>query len=275
MRKFKNLVIGIIALLTLILSGCTGLVSKEVKEKELVKVGISWERVFPNGVVSEDVQMYIDSVKMAGAEPVLLPQIKTEEDALNALKTVDAVILTGGEDIDPAYYNEQPHPNLYELSKERDLSDFLLLKTAVKEDYPVLGTCRGMQFLNVVLGGTLYQDLPTEYISNLTHRDPKGEDFVSHDCKITDKNSKLYNMLKVEDLTVNSWHHQAIERLGKGLKVTALSSDGIIEAVELEGATFVIGTQFHPEWHVGGDKDEMFLPIFETLIEYGAKNRKK
>ena len=168
MKKFKNLVIGIIALFTLILSGCTSLVSKEVKEKEPVKVGISWEKDYDNGILPEN---YIVSVKRAGGIPILLPQIKTEEDALNALKTVDAVILTGGEDITPSYYNEKPHPKAYDPAAERDLSDSLLLKAAIKEDYPVLGTCRGMQLLNVVLGGTLYQDLPSEYISDLVHRE--------------------------------------------------------------------------------------------------------
>ena len=107
----------------------------------------------------------------------------------------------------------------------------------------------------------------------MVHRDPKGENFVYHDCTIIDKNSHLYKMLKTEKLTVNSWHHQALERLGEGLKVTAKSSDGIIEGVELEGKTFVVGTQFHPEWHVGSDKNYKFLPVFETLRDYGLKHR--
>lgn len=270
MKKFKNLFIGLIALLSLILSGCTGLVSKENKEKEPVRIGISWEKEYEEGKLPEN---YMVSVKKAGGVPVLLPQIKTEQEALEALKTVDAVILTGGEDITPSYYNEKPHPKAYDPAAERDLSDSLLLKAAIKEDYPVLGTCRGMQLLNVILGGTLYQDLPSEYISDLVHRDPNGKVYVFHDCKIIDKNSKLYNMIQMEEFTVNSWHHQSVERLGKGLKVTALASDGMIEGVELEGATFVVGTQFHPEQHVFTN-DDKFLPIFKTLVEYGAKNKR-
>lgn len=272
MKKFKTLIISIIALFTLILSGCTGYKVKETS-KEPVKVGISWDRNYGKEI-PEDTLAYMVSIKKAGATPVLLPQLKTEEDAINALKTVDAVILTGGEDINPIYYGEKPHKKLETLKEDRDISDILLLKTALKEDYPVLGTCRGMQLLNVVLGGTLYQDLPTEYISNLTHRDPNRKNFVFHDFKIIDKNSKLYNMLKMEDLTVNSWHHQAVERLGKGLKVVGTSSDGMIEAVELDEATFVVGVQFHPEHHVY-ENDDKFLPIFQTLVEYGAKNREK
>lgn len=274
MKKRLNIVLlSIIAVLMFILSGCKSFDIKNEQKEEPVKIGISWERDFPNGI-SEDVQMYVDSVKKAGAVPVLLPQVKNEKDAENVLKTVDAVILTGGEDINPAYYGEKPHRNAETPKADRDVSDYWLLKTAIEKDYPVLGTCRGMQMMNTVLKGTLYQDLPTEYISDLVHRDPKKENFVYHDCTIIDKKSHLYKMLKTENLTVNAWHHQSLERIGNGLKVTAVSSDGVIEAVELEDATFVVGVQFHPEWHVAGDNNLMFLPIFETLRDYGLKHRK-
>lgn len=278
MKKVRlcNLLAILAVLFAFIFTGCKNSEIKKTEEAvktEPARIGISWEREFPDGKVSEDVQMYIDSVKKAGAEPVLLPQVKNKKDAEKVLKTVDAVILTGGEDITPSYYHEKPHPKAFEPKADRDVSDYWLLKTAIEEDYPVLGTCRGMQMMNIILGGTLYQDLPSEYISNLVHRDPKGENFVYHDCTITDKNSHLYKMLKTEKLTVNAWHHQALERLGEGLKVTAKSSDGIIEGVELEGKTFVVGTQFHPEWHVGSDKNYKFLPVFETLRDYGLKHR--
>lgn len=274
MKKRSGLLLGLFALFTFIFTGCKNYDVKETQNTTPVKIGISWERDFPNGKISEDVQMYIDSIKKVGAEPVLLTQIKTEEEALEILKTVDAVILTGGEDVDPSYYNEKPHKKAEAFKADRDTSDSLLLKAAIAQDYPVLGTCRGMQMLNAILGGTLYQDLPTEYISNIVHRDPKRENFVYHECEIVDKDSHLYKMLKTDKLTVNSWHHQAVEKLGKGLKVTALSPDGIVEAVELEGATFVVGVQFHPEWHVAGDKNEQFIPVFETLRDFGLKNRK-
>ena len=269
----RKLFIALTALFVFVFTGCKKIEVKKVQTTEKVKIGISWEREFLNGEVSEDVQVYIDSVKEAGAEPILLPQIKNRKDAEKVLKTVDAVILTGGEDIAPSYYKEKKHPQAFDPKEDRDVSDYWLSKVAIEEDYPVLGTCRGMQMINIVLGGTLYQDLPSEYISNLVHRDPKGEDFVYHDCIIMDKSSHLYKILKTEKLTVNAWHHQAVERLGEGLKITAKSSDGIIEGIELEGKTFVIGTQFHPEWHVAGDKNYKFLPIFEALRDYGLKHR--
>lgn len=271
MKKVRLALLSLLTIVLFILSGCK---SSAPKDNSPVKIGISWEREFPKNEVPEDTQVYIDSVKRAGATPVLLPQISNEQEALNALKTVDAVILTGGEDINPMYYAEKSHRNLEELKHDRDTSDYWLLKAALKEDYPILGTCRGMQFLNVVLGGTLYQDLPTEYVSTISHRDPKKVDFARHTMKITDTNSKLFSMLKTNKITVNSWHHQAVERLGKGLKVVALSPDDVIEAVELDNASFVVGVQFHPEWHVVEDENE-FLPVFLALKEAGLKNRQK
>lgn len=269
MKKVRLALLSLLTIVLFILGGCK---SSAPKDNSPVKIGISWEREFPKNEVPEDTQVYIDSVKRAGAIPVLLPQISNEQEALDALKTVDAVILTGGEDINPMYYAEKPHKNLEELKHDRDISDYWLLKAALKEDYPILGTCRGMQFLNIILGGTLYQDLPTEYVSTISHRDPKKVDFARHTMKITDTNSKLFSMLKTNKITVNSWHHQAVERLGKGLKVVALSPDGVIEAVELDNASFVVGVQFHPEWHVVENENE-FLPVFLALKEAGLKNR--
>lgn len=272
MKKIKTLLLCLATIFAFIFSGCKN-TNVNPNAKNPVKVGLSWDMDYDKEI-PEDTVAYIESVRKAGGEPVLLPKLTDEKQAMEELKKVDAVILIGGHDIDPKLYNEKPHRNLEELSVARDKSDFLLLKTALKEDYPVLGTCRGMQIINVYFGGTLYQDLPTEYITRINHRDPKLEDFTYHDCKIIDKNSKLFGMLKSKEIVVNSWHHQGIERVGKGLKITAKSPDGMIEGLELENATFVVGVQFHPEWHVF-EGDESYLPVFTTLIEYGARNRDK
>lgn len=272
MKKLKTLFFSLVVIFMFVFSGCKNTeVNPNIKNP--VKVGLSWDMDYGKEI-PEDTVAYIESVKKAGGEPVLLPKLTSEEQAMEELKKVDAVILMGGHDIDPKSYNEKHHKNLEELSLERDKSDFLLLKVALKEDYPILGTCRGMQIINVAFGGTLYQDLPTEYITRINHRDPKLEDFTYHDCKIIDKTSNLYKMLGTEEIIVNSWHHQGIERVGKGLKITAKSPDGMIEGLELENATFVVGVQFHPEWHVF-EGNESYLPIFTTLLEYGAKNRDK
>lgn len=276
MKKFKFMFFTLLTFILFIFNGCKGTSVKNIPENPPVKIGLSWEREFPEDDVPEDTQAYIDAVKAVGAIPVLLSEVTNEKEAKEALKSVDALILTGGEDIDPKLYGEKPHENLEELKKDRDNSDYLLTKIALEKDFPILGTCRGMQMLNIALGGTLYQDLPTEYISNvsdISHRDPKKENFAFHSINIIDKNSKLYKMLETDEITVNSWHHQGIKTLGKGLKVTAKSPDGIIEAVELENAYFVVGVQFHPEWHIV-ENDKEFLPVLEALKEAGFKRRK-
>lgn len=273
----KNYLIYFVLLLFLMLN-CNNNTSSNTENKEqslntnnIVKIGISWERDFPMTDIPEDPQAYIDSIKKIGAEPVLLPEVKTEEEAIKALSTVDAIIMTGGEDINPKYYNEEPHEKLETPKDDRDLSDYTLLKAALKEDMPVLATCRGMQMLNVICGGTLYQDISSEYETDISHRDPELIDFAYHNCTI-DNNSKLYSMLKTNEIEVNSWHHQSIKKVGDGLIVTAKSPDNTIEGLELTNAFFVVGVQFHPEWHVV-ENDDRFIPVFETLKEYGIKYR--
>ncbi len=270
-RKF---LLGIASLFLIGLLGCESTPAAKAGEADAkVKVGISWDRVYKDNVIPSDTQVYIDALKKVGAEPVLLGQIKTEKDAVKELNKVDAVIMTGGEDINPKYYNEKPHEKLEAVKDDRDTSDYLLLTTALKKDYPILGTCRGMQLLNVVQGGTLYQDIPTQHPSKVLHRDPKREDFVDHACKI-DPNSHLYKILKKKEVTVNSWHHQGVKDLGKDLKVVATAPDGIIEAIEVPSASFVLGVQFHPEWHVEEDGD-LYLEVFEALKAQAIKHRNK
>ncbi|WP_157143435.1 gamma-glutamyl-gamma-aminobutyrate hydrolase family protein [Brachyspira pilosicoli] len=265
----------IFCLLSIFILACSNANNRQTQSAEtdtnVIKIGISWEREFPLTDIPEDTQVYIDSIKKVGAEPVLLPQVKNEEDALNAINMVDALVMTGGEDINPKYYNEEPHKKLETPKDDRDLSDYILLKKAIEKDFPVLATCRGMQMLNTVQGGTLYQDINSEYKTDISHRDPEFIDFTYHACYI-DKDSKLHSMLNTNEIEVNSWHHQSIEKVGEGLKITAKASDNTIEGLELTNAVFVVGVQFHPEWHLAENNNE-FLPIFETLKEYGKKYR--
>ena len=122
---------------------------------EKVRVGLAWLADFENGEVDEDTQAYIDAVTRAGGEPVLLEQATDLDSAKAALDTVDALILTGGEDVDPSYYNEEPDPMLEEPNPARDTSDYWMMTAALDEDFPTLATCRGMQVMTVVCGGTL------------------------------------------------------------------------------------------------------------------------
>lgn len=235
-------------------------------EDAKVKVGVSWALDEPD----EDIQMYLTAVEKAGGEAVYLPQIKTEEDAKKALAEVDALVMTGGEDIDPSYYDQEPHEKLETLNEARDISDVTLLKTALDEDIPILCTCRGMQLLNVVSGGTLYQDIPTQHPSEIEHRDPERVDFAIHDITVDDDNLIADAFGEGGTYTVNSWHHQGVDELGDNLKVVATAADDIVEGIVREDKTYVVGVQFHPEWMIE-EGDEYALGFYTDLIEQAEK----
>lgn len=231
-------------------------------EEEKVKVGVSWNA----DEIDEDAQLYIDAVTKAGGEAIYLPQIKTEDDAKNALAEIDALVVTGGEDIDPSYYDEEPNEKLETVNEVRDTSDSLLIKAALDEDIPMLCTCRGMQFLNVLSGGTLYQDLPTQNPSDIDHRDPNGKVFAKHEITVDKDNIVAAAFGGEGTYTVNSWHHQAVDQLGDNLKVVATAPDGVVEAIVREDKDYVMGLQFHPEAMIA-EGDDSFLAFYTNLID--------
>ena len=230
--------------------------------EDKIKVGVSWNA----DEIDEDAQLYLDAVEKAGAEAVYLPQIKTEEDAKKALSEVDALVVTGGEDIDPSYYNAEPDEKLEDVNEARDTSDSILITEALDEDIPMLATCRGMQFLNVLSGGTLYQDLPTQNPSEIVHRDPNHEEWVKHEITVDADNIVAYAFGGEGTYTVNSWHHQAVDKLGDNLKVVATAPDGVVEAIVREDKTYVMGLQFHPEAMID-EGDDSFLSFYTELID--------
>lgn len=229
---------------------------------EKIKVGISWNA----DEIDEDAQLYLDAVTKAGGEAVYLPQIKTEDDAKKALAEVDALVVTGGEDIDPSYYSEEPNEKLEDINEARDTSDSILITEALDEDIPMLCTCRGMQFLNVLSGGTLYQDLPTQLPSEVVHRDPNHEEWVKHEITVDKDNIVAYAFGGDGTYTVNSWHHQAVDKLGDNLEVVATAPDGVVEAIVREDKTYVMGVQFHPEAMID-EGDDSFLTFYTDLID--------
>ncbi len=257
----SGLIILSLVLVAFLALGCNG--TEGNLNSELPDIGISWCDDIDTDEYGEDLQAYVDAVKKAGANPVLLPLFNSEEEVSAMIDTFDALILTGGEDIDPSYYNEEPDAYLEDVNLERDKSDYLLLEKALEKDMPILAICRGCQYLNVISGGTLYQDIPTLYDTDILHRSEDEIDFEYHDIAISE-GSHLANIMGAGTLNVNSWHHQGIKELGSGLVVTAISEDGMIEAIERTDAKFTVGLQFHPEWHVD-DGDEDFLKIFKEL----------
>lgn len=259
MKKILSLLLTLIVIL-----GLTGCANQETKEK--VKIGVSWAMDAESAKQDEDLNAYLSAIEQAGAEAVYLEQVIDEVSANKVLNTVDAIVMAGGEDINPALYGEEMSEYCEDYYEERDTSDYYLLKAAIEKDMPVIATCRGMQMLNTIKGGTLYQDLFTEYDSEINHRDPELIDFTYHNVTIEDNNIIADAMGGAGTYKVNSWHHQGIDQLGDGLEVVARGEDGMIEGIILTDATYIYGVQFHPEWHVVENTLDC-LSVFKSLIE--------
>lgn len=188
---------------------------------------------------------YIDAVLAAQGIPLLLPMMKDKNDVELGLQRIDGLLLTGGNDVPPQRYGEERGEKTITVHADKDISDNLLVLIALQMKKPMLAICYGSQLVNVVLGGTLVQDIPSEAISPLVHKDSQNSRYC-HPVTI-EKNTLLYNLIRTDRIETNSVHHQAIKRLGKGLQVTAHTSDGIVEAIELEDYPFFLGVQWHPE----------------------------
>ena len=189
---------------------------------------------------------YVRSVEQSGAIPVVLPPLQPE-DAEPVLDRIDGLVLSGGVDVDPVLYGRTPHPKLGRVDRRRDDFELALTRKALARDLPILAICRGQQLLNVAIGGTLIQDLPSESRGAVTHHAPGRRTRRSHPVEVASA-SRLGEVLGAGTLSVNSFHHQAIERLGHGLVVSArCPGDGVIEGVEMPGRSFVVGVQWHPE----------------------------
>jgi putative glutamine amidotransferase len=203
----------------------------------------NWSR--PSAVLPES---YFELVASAGGRPVLLPPLRTspsgpESGAAEVVAVLDGLVLTGGGDVDPALYGERPGPSVGGVDPVRDASERALLAAALAVDLPVLAVCRGCQILNIELGGTLYQHLP-DVVGNEDHRHAP---LVFGEVEVTaDPGTRTADVFGAHP-TVLCSHHQSIHALGDGLVATAHAADGVIEAVEMPAATFVLGVQWHPE----------------------------
>ena len=191
---------------------------------------------------------YVRAVELAGGAPVLLPP-PLGADARDALwARLDGLVLTGGGDVDPRHFGEPRHPAVAEVSEARDALELELTRRALAPGFPLLAICRGIQVLNVALGGSLHQDIPSEPGSPLAHSQTERRHQPTHHVKVRE-GSRLAAILGTHEVDVNSFHHQALARLGRGLAAVAWAPDGIVEGVEeaADGDRFVVGVQWHPE----------------------------
>ena len=191
-------------------------------------------------------QPYMSHLEMNGAIPVMIQPTTNLATLEDTLKKVDGILLTGGPDVHPAYYGEKVLPECGYICRERDEIDCFIARRAMELDMPLFGICRGHQVINASLGGSLYQDIPSQINNHLNHRPGLEPDYPAHE--ITFKSSSVMaKYLGKEKFTVNSWHHQAVKTPAPGIEVAATSSDGVIEAIYHKEKRFVWGVQWHPE----------------------------
>lgn len=208
------------------------------------------------------VPKYQRSVERAGGNvEVLLP------DAIvpSALDHLDGLLLTGGGDIDAAEFQEVNHPKVHHVDKNRDQMELSLTREALQRGIPVFGICRGVQVMNVALGGNLVQHIPDEIRTMIVHDDSKSvRRNLVHEVFIL-KGTRLHRILGKDRMGVNSFHHQSIKDLGKGLIATAWSDDGVIEGIELPGTYYFLGVQWHPEEFI--DHGAIFHSLFQSFVD--------
>lgn len=214
-------------------------------------------------------KLYTDAIASSGGVPLLLPI--TEDDAESYVDIVDGLLFPGGIDIDPSFYREEPLSALGSVDLEWDRNDLKICEKALVKDLPILGICRGHQLLNVACGGTLYQDIYTEPKTTLKHGQEANFYNPTHKIKLR-SDTLLYEIFGVNELRVNSSHHQAVKDVAPGFMVSAWASDNIIEAIEAKGYTFVLGLQWHPEWMAL--KDKMMLKPFQALCKAALARRR-
>ncbi|HLF26813.1 MAG TPA: gamma-glutamyl-gamma-aminobutyrate hydrolase family protein [Anaerolineae bacterium] len=212
-------------------------------------------------------QQYVLAVAAAGGVPLIIPPNLDEASLYALFARLNGLLLSGGGDIDPAHYGEAPHPALGHVSADRDRIELALTRRAIELETPLLAICRGVQVLNVALGGSLIQDIPTQVPDALPHafdetQFPRAH--LAHAVHI-ESGVQLHQVMGVDRAEANSWHHQSIRQVAPGLQVVARAPDGVIEAVELSGHRFVIGVQWHPESLY--DRQPEMKHLFEALVQ--------
>jgi len=206
---------------------------------------------------------YINAITKNGGVPIIIPNLKALSDIDRYIDMIDGIVLTGGEDISPLLYGEEPIKEVKYISYTRDQIELELFDRAYESKLPILGICRGLQVVNVALGGTLYQDIHKQIPDALGHLSTYRLEGGYHSINILE-GTRLYDIFEETTISVNSQHHQSIKALGKDLKISAKADDGVVEAIESTNDSFLLGVQFHPEAMI--DEHKEFMGIFDYFI---------
>ncbi len=212
---------------------------------------------------------YLHAVQQAGGAPLALPPQLSAISLARLARELHGLLLTGGGDVDPARFGEPPHPTLQEVAPARDALEVSTIHVALEGGLPILAVCRGVQVLNVALGGSLFQDVGTEPGTQLPHSQQEPRDQPTHKVKVQ-PGSRLAQTLGTDELEVNSMHHQAVKTLGAGLAAVAWAPDQIVEGVELtDPSHLVLGVQWHPEELIR--HSESARRLFAALVDAAAR----
>lgn len=207
---------------------------------------------------------YLGGISQAGGTPIIFPFSTDGEELTRLVHMCDGILFTGGHDVTPALYHESAREGLVSCCEKRDSMEAIVLNIAMSADQSILGICRGIQFINAALGGSLYQDLPTQHPSGIEHHQQPPYDKPVHEVLLT-KGSPLHNCLQTDCLPVNSYHHQAVKELAPGLEVMATSPDGLVEAFYMPARKFLWAVQWHPEFSYQTDRSSR--SIFQSWID--------
>ncbi len=232
---------------------------KEAFKKPIIGITVEIDSEMYSGIR----RFYVSAIEQAGGIPLLIPYLTDNEALDTLLKMCDGVLLTGGADISPEIYDSKTDALVGPLQPFRDEIEIKVFERIIGTELPILAICRGAQLVNALMGGTLYHDIESEYNTDVTHRQTGSQTDFCHEVTVREGTPLAYIIGKNRFL-VNSWHHQAVKRLGRGLKVMAESDDGIIEGFYLPEGRFLRAYQWHPQKTYA--KDEYSRLIFDEFI---------
>lgn len=213
-------------------------------------------------------------IERAGGIPIYLPYIKNEQMIYKLVQQLNGLYVTGGDDIDPTFFGEEPIEGLRRIVAERDVFEQSIIQKILRKNKPVLAVCRGAQILNIAFGGDMYQDVKGQINHALLQHEQKAKPTHTSHFVTLKEDSKLYEIMRKKEMKVNSFHHQAIRRVKEPFYITAKASDGIVEAIESKAHHFAIGVQWHPKY-LAAKQAQASLALYQTFIKKCIERKRK